>query len=312
MTTPPRPPQYYDDNERTLCDQGLEVVVIPYRPSPPPPKRKTSKSPLITPRSQSALDEAMNQMIEAAISSSSSTSSSSSSPIDNFFDDVVERPSIASPQHRQTQQCPGTPPSRLRSKSAPTSSSKKFNTSRRKLSRSPKKMGLYQTAKLGYQQLCNAIIRPPRSDYKTEVLGPEIFVFCGERFIRRDFGVVNERGLLLECSMWKKSRDDNDDDDKDAVIAEIDDEDGSEFCGQFFLNVDDWDESKERGRLFLQVPESYNDEDSSIEDETSWDNNYDTKVNDPSSRDIYERDPPQGGTRDRRHYKSTSPRAIYY
>lgn len=329
MTTPPPPPQYYDDDERTLCDQGLEVVVIPYRPSPPPPKRKSSNTSslkrqfnnnsLINPRSQSALDEAMNQMIEAALSPSSS--SSSSSPIDNYFDDVVVRPtprgraaSIASPQHRQTQQCQGTEgtaPSRVRSKSSPTSSSTSLNTSRRKLSRSPKKMGLYQTVKLGYQQLCNAIVRPPRSDYITEVLGPEEFVFCGERFIRRDFGVVNERGLLLECSMWKKSRDDADD-----VVAEIDDEDGSEFCGQLFLNVDDWDESKERGRLFLQVPESYNNEDSSIDETSSapWDNNYDTKVNDDDdeSRDIFERDPPPGGTRDRRHYESTSPRAIYY
>ena len=353
MTTPPPPPppQFYDDDERTLCDQGLEVVVIPYRPSPPQPKRKSSppgpaspvkrttridnvartpsgtmsqrifnNNSLITPRSQSALDEAMNQTIEAAMtpsSSSSSSSSSSLSPIDNYVDDVIVRPpprgraaSIASPQQRRTQHCREIP-SRVRSKSSPTSSSKSLNTSRRKLSRSPKKMGLYQTAKLGYQQLCNAIIRPPRSDYKTDVLGPEEFVFCGERFIRRDFGVVNERGLLLECSMWKKSGGDEDD---DAVVAEIDDEDDSEFCEQLFLNVDDWDESKERGRLFLQVPEY--DEDSSIDETSSapWDNNHDTRVNDDdnASRDIFERDPPPGDTRDRRHYESTSPRAIYY
>jgi pimeloyl-ACP methyl ester carboxylesterase len=120
--------------------------------------------------------------------------------------------------------------------------------------------------------------------------------------------------------LWKKSDSDDfneirDDDNDDAVVAEIDDEDGSELWGQLFLNVDDWDESKERGRLFLQVPESYNDEDSSTGETSStpWDN-YDTKENDDDdeSRETSERDPPPGGTRDRRHYESTSPRAIYY
>jgi len=65
---------------------------------------------------------------------------------------------------------------------------------------------------------------------------------------------VNERGLLLECSMWKKSDFDDDDeikDDADAVVAEIDDEVGSEYCGKLLLNMDHWDESKEKGRLFL-------------------------------------------------------------
>jgi len=30
----------------------------------------------------------------------------------------------------------------------------------------PRKMGYYQMAKMGYQELVNAIIRPPRADYK--------------------------------------------------------------------------------------------------------------------------------------------------
>ena len=64
-------------------------------------------------------------------------------------------------------------------------------------------------AKLGYQELCNAIIRPPRSNYSLDNLGPEEFVFCNERFVRKDFGVVNERGLLVECSMWKRVGEDD-------------------------------------------------------------------------------------------------------
>lgn len=33
----------------------------------------------------------------------------------------------------------------------------------------PKKMSYIQMAKLGYQELVNAIIRPPRADYKVSI-----------------------------------------------------------------------------------------------------------------------------------------------
>lgn len=141
-------------------------------------------------------------------------------------------------------------------------------------------------AKAGYQELCNAIIRPPRSTYTMESLGPEEFTFCGTNIIRKDFGVVNERGLLLECSMWKKKElveeeawydeedeydeydsegvEDMEEDSCDMYYGDDDDDDTSNEnsdinhkCGQITLNVDHWDETKERGQMFLHVPETF-------------------------------------------------------
>ena len=133
-------------------------------------------------------------------------------------------------------------------------------------------------AKAGYQELCNAIIRPPRSTYTIESLGPEEFTFCGATIVRKDFGVVNERGLLLECSIWKKKElleeDEYDregvennnleEDSSDMCDSDVGDNDAlsennaiNHKCGQITLNVDHWDESKERGRMLLHVPESF-------------------------------------------------------
>lgn len=66
-----------------------------------------------------------------------------------------------------------------------------------------KKMGYFQLARLGYQELVNAIIRPPRADYKEEALGPPAFIFCGRRFTRTDFALKTKRGLNLQCSHWE-------------------------------------------------------------------------------------------------------------
>lgn len=67
----------------------------------------------------------------------------------------------------------------------------------------PRKMGYIQMAKMGYQELVNAIIRPPRAEYKEESLGPPAFVFCGRRFTRTDFALRTKRGLNLQCSHWE-------------------------------------------------------------------------------------------------------------
>lgn len=64
-------------------------------------------------------------------------------------------------------------------------------------------MSYYQMAKAGYQQLVNAIIRPPRCEYDTSMLGPAEFTFCGRGFMRNDFTIVNARGLKVMCSMWE-------------------------------------------------------------------------------------------------------------
>lgn len=152
-------------------------------------------------------------------------------------------------------------------------------------------------AKAGYQELCNAIIRPPRSNYTMESLGPEEFTFCGTTIIRKDFGVVNDRGLLLECSMWKKKdlaeeawQDEDDGEgveetmDEDGNSCGIDAEDGAcnenmhsnHKCGHITLNVDHWDESKERGQMYLHVPESFHIASSSSTLSFAYGNNDDT------------------------------------
>jgi len=66
-----------------------------------------------------------------------------------------------------------------------------------------KKLGYIQMARMGYQELVNAIIRPPRADYKIESLGPPAFTFCGRRFTRTDFVLQTSRGLSLQCSHWE-------------------------------------------------------------------------------------------------------------
>lgn len=68
---------------------------------------------------------------------------------------------------------------------------------------SPGKMGYIQMARLGYQELVNAIIQPPRADYKEESLGPPAFFFCGRRFTRTDFALKTKRGMNLQCSHWE-------------------------------------------------------------------------------------------------------------
>ena len=57
--------------------------------------------------------------------------------------------------------------------------------------------------KQGYQELVNAIIRPPRCQYTVANLGPTVFDFCGKKFQRIDFELRNPRGLKLVCSIWE-------------------------------------------------------------------------------------------------------------
>ena len=55
----------------------------------------------------------------------------------------------------------------------------------------------------GYDELVNAIIRPPRAEYDIERLGPREFAFCGKQYMRTDLVLVNQRGLALQCSHWE-------------------------------------------------------------------------------------------------------------
>jgi len=56
----------------------------------------------------------------------------------------------------------------------------------------------------GYEDLVNAIIRPPRMEYSMkDDMGPATFSLCGKRFCREDLEIENKRGLKLVCSWWK-------------------------------------------------------------------------------------------------------------
>ncbi|CAH0513279.1 unnamed protein product [Peronospora belbahrii] len=57
--------------------------------------------------------------------------------------------------------------------------------------------------KHGYTELVHLIIRPPRTNYNLEDLGPTKFSFVGQDFIREDFVVVNDRKQKLVCSHWR-------------------------------------------------------------------------------------------------------------
>ena len=69
----------------------------------------------------------------------------------------------------------------------------------------PEQLSYYQMAKHGYNEMVNAIIRPPRCVYTISQLGPASFEFCGKQFERSDFDLVNQRGLKVVCSMWEPS-----------------------------------------------------------------------------------------------------------
>ena len=136
-----------------------------------------------------------------------------------------------------------------------------------------------ELARAGYQELVNAIIRPPRSKYALEALGPEEFTFCGADFERRDFGVVNERGLLLECSMWRR-KDEEEEEEEECVEAFLEDdrEGGGDVPGnspgascptRMTLNVDGWDETRERGKMHLHVPDGFDGADDGLSSSSS-------------------------------------------
>jgi len=64
-------------------------------------------------------------------------------------------------------------------------------------------MSYWQMAKMGYQELVNAIIRPPRANYEMQHLGPAEFMFCDREFVRIDYDLINERGMKICCSHWQ-------------------------------------------------------------------------------------------------------------
>lgn len=69
--------------------------------------------------------------------------------------------------------------------------------------KTPEQMSYYTMIKQAYQELVNAIIRPPRCQYELQHLGPAIFEFCGKTFQRTDFEIRNPRGHKIVCSLWE-------------------------------------------------------------------------------------------------------------
>lgn len=61
----------------------------------------------------------------------------------------------------------------------------------------------FQMIKMGYGEIVNAIVRPPRADYDLSALGPKEFSWRGRRFVRHDLQLTNDRGMKLECSHWE-------------------------------------------------------------------------------------------------------------
>lgn len=67
----------------------------------------------------------------------------------------------------------------------------------------PENMSYWQMARQGYQELVNAIIRPPRAEYSEEDLGPVEFKIATKLFRRSDLQLTNPRGMVLQCSHWE-------------------------------------------------------------------------------------------------------------
>ena len=63
--------------------------------------------------------------------------------------------------------------------------------------------GYWNLMKDGYEQLVQAIIRPPKAEYEIADLGPTRFSYGGVDFVREDMQVRNPRGLLLDASLWR-------------------------------------------------------------------------------------------------------------
>lgn len=51
-----------------------------------------------------------------------------------------------------------------------------------------------------YETLCNMVIRPPRYTYELDDMGPKQFKIDGQRYLRNDFELINQRGHTLQCS----------------------------------------------------------------------------------------------------------------
>mmetsp|Transcript_34088 Transcript_34088/g.38794 ORF Transcript_34088/g.38794 Transcript_34088/m.38794 type:complete len:512 (-) Transcript_34088:77-1612(-) len=77
---------------------------------------------------------------------------------------------------------------------------------------SKEEMSYVEMARQGYQQLINAIIRPPRAQYEMKQLGPPEFNFAGKTFERIDWTLMTARGYAIQVSQWGLKQGDDEDD----------------------------------------------------------------------------------------------------
>ncbi|EQC34841.1 hypothetical protein SDRG_07645 [Saprolegnia diclina VS20] len=68
--------------------------------------------------------------------------------------------------------------------------------------KAPPRWSSWDAFRAGFNSIVNAIVRPPRHDYKDADLGPTTFVIDTIAVERRDFTVCNETGATLVCSLW--------------------------------------------------------------------------------------------------------------
>ena len=230
-----------DNNDKQLLDCiGVEIVALPPPSTPPstppsPPYQDIAPLPsrdkrtlstaspyAASPRTQLAISESMEQgeiitppRLPDGRKQRSAVGAAGSIKGDAKLQQRYNRQNTSSSQQQQQQQ----QQQHKTSSTANNNSNSSNNNNRKnaaivtsspsklKSGKKPKgKLSYIEMARLGYKELVHAIIRPPRSKYPLEALGAETFRFCGEQFERKDFGVVNERGLLIECSMWQRVR----------------------------------------------------------------------------------------------------------
>lgn len=64
-----------------------------------------------------------------------------------------------------------------------------------------------EKVELSYASLWKSIIRPPKDTYNTDILGDEIFNYRGITYLRKDFDLLNNRGLIIKCSFVEPTED---------------------------------------------------------------------------------------------------------
>eukprot|EP00985_Skeletonema_marinoi_P023703 scaffold15922_cov102-Skeletonema_marinoi.AAC.3 len=201
--------------DKKLAFEGIEVVALPPPPPTPTPqhmltppsgdRRTLSMSSAFenSPRTRLAISESMEQVEMTTppppLQKKTPTAAAT-------MGGAIKNSS--NKHHRQNSSLSNKSTNSTNKNAAITTTTP--SSSKSKTGKKPRsKMTYVQMAKKGYQELVHAIIRPPRSKYPLEALGAEKFKFCGKQFERKDFGVVNERGLLIECSMWQRVQDDD-------------------------------------------------------------------------------------------------------